>query len=193
MPYRIPGEGEFVASTPISPDDYRVIIESYEIEKKVHPLYNKNGDERVTFKLDIQGVAGDDEAAVVDTDGNEVDPERRLVFFFNPFSMGLQPVIAKSRQFFAAAMNVPIEQAVEFDSIEAMCKGLVGKELIVTVITKTNEKGNKVNNITGAKPIRVRTRRQRAEPSPLATAAAEAFPDAVVTNVPSDNEDDLPF
>jgi hypothetical protein len=202
MGFRVPGEDEYAGSGfgTLAPDRYRCTIESYDIKsgEEVTNQYNPKGDERVWFTLRPTAIDGDEDAELVDPEGEPVSEDKTVLFFFDPKRLGLKPQIAKSREFFAAAMKIEVTQPVDFDSLEALCKALVGREVIANIII--NPKNGK-NAIKGVSPVVQRVRRQRAAAptgeAPLVAAASAIFDEAPPakaepTPIPAE-DDDLPF
>jgi hypothetical protein len=177
MSFRVPGEGEFTGNSSfgvLKEDSYRAQILSYENKEgaSVTNEYNPNGELRVWFTLAPIAIDGDDEAEMLNTEDEPISDEKTLLFFFDPKRLGLFPVVAKSRAFFSAAMGIPVEQPVEFDSLKALCDALVGKELVIDVGINAKKK----NVIKGTRPVRKRVpKRVRAEKPSLVESAAEVF------------------
>jgi hypothetical protein len=171
--FRVPGADEYAGTGfgVLATDSYRCRIESFVVKsgEEVTNQYNPKGEPRVWFTLTPLAIDGDDDAELVDPDGEPVSDEKTLLFFFDPKRLGLKPVVAKSRKFFAAAMGIEVDQPVDFDSLDALCKALVGRELVVTV-----EAINGKNKITDSRAVKQRVRRQRA-PAPMVEAAAAVF------------------
>lgn len=182
MPYRVPGPDEFIGNDfgLLAEDEYRVRIASYEMKSGaiVTNQYNPDGSLRIWFTLEPLAIEGDDDAVLVDPDGKEVSEDKTLIFFFDPSRLGLKPVVSKNRKFFAAAMGIPVEQPVSFDSEEDMARTLVGKELVASVIIKNGK-----NNISDTRPIRTRVRKSRA---PLVEEAAAVFAEPLPVNAGED-------
>ena len=160
-------------------DEYRCKILSWEEHTQPLNQYNDDPDAKsIWFKLEPMYYEADPGAELVDKDSGEpINPDKTLIFFFDPKRTGMVPVIAKSRKFLAAALNVPIEERIEFDSWEDLYNRLVGKEIICSVIV--NKKGN--NAIDAVRPVR-----QRKQKATALEAAKEVFPDAEVTEEDTD-------
>ena len=163
---RIPGEDEYQSGGfgTLEGDEYRCRIVSW--EEHLQPLnqYNKDPNRKsIWFFLQPLAYAHDEEAELLDLDtGEPISPDKTLIFFYDPKRVGLIPQIAKSRKFLAAALNVPVEEPIEFESYD----DLVGKEVIASVIVKD---GN--NRIDGVRPIKQRKARpKKAEQVPAEVA-----------------------
>lgn len=173
MPFRAPGSEEYTGTkfTPASEDTYRVVVDSYEIKSgaDVANKYNPDGNPRIRFYLSPLAIDGDDEAEMVDTSGVPLPEDKRFIFFFDPDHLGTKPRLAKSRKFMASVLNVPSDQPVEYDTLEAWAEDAVGRELIVDVTVN-----GEYNNIADTRPVKKRTRK-RAEREPLFVAAEKVF------------------
>jgi hypothetical protein len=184
MGFRVPGPDEFSGDGfgTLAADDYRCRIASYQMKQgaEVTNQYNLKGELRIWFTLEPLHIEGDEEAEMLDAVTNEpVKDDKTLLFFFDPSRLGLKPVVSKNRKFFAAAMGIPVEQPVEFDTVEDLAKALVGKEIVAAVEITASGK----NKIADVRPVRQRQRRARGTEStpatnptnPLAAAAASTF------------------
>lgn len=178
----VPSADEYTGNSnfgTLAEDEYRVRIDSYKRVNRVS-TYNPEGLETMDFYLTPLGFADDEEAELVDEDGNPVNPEKHLVFFYDPKRLGARPMISKSRAFLAAALNVPADGPI---SLPEGLDGLIGKELIVSVGIK-----NSKNVITGTRPIKNRKRTR------VATAAKPAADDLVAAAKSTFGDDEeLPF
>lgn len=166
MPFRVPGEGEYSGGDfgLLAEDEYRVKILSWEEHDNVPGPYNKEGTGKtIWFFLQPLAFAMDEEADLVDENGEALNPDKHLIFFYDPQRLGLVPRIARSRKFLAAALNVPVEEPIEFDSYD----DLVGKEVVVSVVKKNGK-----NKIEEVRPVRQRNKRK---PAPMVEAAKAVF------------------
>jgi hypothetical protein len=177
---RIPGQDEYQSNGfgTLESDEYRCRIVSFEEHDVPLGQYNKDPERKnIWFKLEPLAYAADEEAELVDKDSGEpISPDKTLIFFYDPLHTGLVPQIAKSRKFLAAALNVPVEEPIEFEGYE----DLVGKEVICEVIVKD---GN--NRIAAVRPIKVRRPRAAKKVDPIVEAAKATFD----TEIESTSED----
>lgn len=175
MGFRVPGENEYTGKGfgTLAEDWYVCQVTGFQKKEgaEVTNQYNPNGELRIWFTLAPVAIDGDPEAELLGLDGEPVSEEKTLIFFFDPKRLGLKPQVSKNRAFFAAAMGIPVEQPVEFDSLDALCNALVGKEVVAEVGVKTKGNGEKINVIRSTRPLRKRQPRQRAEKAPLVEAA----------------------
>jgi hypothetical protein len=174
--FRAGGADEFPQRIAAAAERYRLRIEEYQIVTLEPDKYNKTEREQIRFLLDFVALDGDEEAEIVGTDGKPLDPERRVMFFFEPTKMGLKPQVSASRKFLAAALGVPVDQPVEYEEYEDLADDLVGRELIA-IVTVTPSGYNKITDTFAARRKKARPRAERED---LVTAAAEVFPDAEV-------------
>ena len=156
----VPSADEFTGSNAdygmLSEDEYRVRVESYKRVNRVSQ-YNPDGNETIDFILKPIGFADDEDADLVDENGAPVNPEKHLIFFYDPARLGVRPQIAKSRKFLAAAMNVPADGPI---ALQGGYDELVGKEMIAHVGIRNGR-----NYIIDTRPIRKRARVRTAEPT----------------------------
>lgn len=167
----VPGADEYTGGGDfgiLTEDEYRVRIESYKKVNRVSP-YNLEGKETVDFYLTPVSYADDEDTPITDANGNDVHPEKHLVFFYDPNRLGARPMISKSRAFLAAAMNVPADGPI---SLPGGLDDLIGKELIAEVKVKNGK-----NVVSGTRPIpkRRRQRTAQAEQPDLVAAAKDVF------------------
>lgn len=178
---RVPGADEYQQGTgfgTLESDEYRCRILSWEEHDQPLGPFNKDPNAKsIWFKLEPLHQIDDPDAELVDKDtGEPISPDKTLIFFYDPKRLGLVPVIAKSRKFLAAALNVPVEEPIEFESYD----DLVGKELIASVIVKD---GN--NRIDAVRPIKQKkAKKEVAEP---VKQVQEIFKDDV-SNVEEEEE-----
>jgi len=179
----VPSADEFTGSNTdygmLSEDEYRVRIESYKRVNRVSQ-YNPDGNETIDFIMKPVGFADDEDAELVDENGNALNPEKHLIFFYDPQRLGVRPQIAKSRKFLAAAMNVPADGPI---ALQGGYDELVGKEMVAHVGVRNGR-----NYIMDVRPIRKRTRARTAEApqakgKSLVDKARESF----------DVEEEMPF
>lgn len=151
---------------PVLPEnEYRVRIDSYQLYTPSAPTqYNPDMRSSYMIFLAPTEIEGDPEEPLVDTEGEAIDPEKRIVFFFDPDKMGLKPVVSKNRKFLAAALGQPVTQGFSAASPEAALDSVIGNELIVYVGVKNGK-----NNVMEVRPVKKATTRSRAT-----KAAAEA-------------------
>jgi len=184
MAFRAPAADEYADSAflPASEDTYRARIDRYEIKQgeQTASKYNPDGNPRVWFYLQPLFIEGDEEALMVDTADEELAEDKYIIFFFDPDHLGIKPVVAKSRKFLAAALNVPVEQPVEAASLEEFCDSLVGREVVIDVTVN-----GKYNNIADTRPVQTKTRKRRETKAEPLVEAAE-----VIFNEGATDEDD---
>jgi hypothetical protein len=159
----VPSADEFTGSGAdygmLSEDEYRVRIDSYKRVNRVSQ-YNPDGNETIDFILKPLGFADDEDADLVDDKGNQVNPEKHLIFFYDPQRLGVRPQIAKSRKFLAAAMNIPADGPI---ALPGGYDELVGKEIIAHVGIRNGR-----NYVIDTRPIRKRARVRTNEAAPVA-------------------------
>ncbi len=185
---RIPGQEDYDNSSggnfgTLESDEYRCRIVSWE-EHENNSQFAKPGGtgKSIWFKLEPVAYEHDPEAELVDKDSGEpIHPDKTLIFFYDPDRVGLVPVIAKSRKFLAAALNVPVEEPIEFDTYD----DLVGKEVVASVIVKD---GN--NRIDAVRPVKARKSRAAARTADVTKTAKEVFGDDVVSATATVDEDE---
>lgn len=181
MVFRVRGEDEYDESNsrfaPAAADTYRVLVSSFKIISGAEAVskYNEEGNDRVRFYLDLLHIEGDDEALLVDVNDNELDPDKFVIFFFDPDHLGLKPQVSKSRKFLASALNIPVEQTLESETLEKFCESLVGKTLVADVGVS-----GQYNNVLDTRPVVVKTRKRKPSSTPLVEAAEEVFAGAEV-------------
>lgn len=188
MPFRVPGEDDFNGQGfgTLKADEYRVRIKSYKVKEGAENVsqYNPEGKPTVWYTLEPLSLANFPDDPMLDTEDQPINPDKTLIFFFSPYSMGLKPVVSKSRKFFASAMQIPNEQPVEFDSEKALYDTLVGRELIVAV--GINKKGK--NEITDSRPVPIRRSARQSQPEPPADSAVAAATE-ILGATPLEGED----
>jgi hypothetical protein len=180
---RVPGADEYQQGGSdfgtLEADEYRVKVDSWEEKDNVPNKFNPEGKGKsIWFKLRPLFFEHDQDADLVDEDGNPLNPDKTLIFFYDPQRLGLVPRIAKSRKFLAAALNVPIEEPIEFDSYDE----LVGKEMVASVIVKDGK-----NRIDDVRPVKNRKARAAAKAKTPVEAAKEVFGEDA--NEPEDDTD----
>lgn len=186
-PFRAPGQGEFTGTQfrPAAEDSYLCSIDRYKIIENVVTQYNKEGNPRVQFFLTPLAIADDEDALMVDDEDNELPEDKQFIFFFDPDHLGFEPRLAKSRKFLASALQIPVDQPLEAESLEDFCESLLGKEIICDVIIKQSAKGP-INNITDTRQVKQRkARRARVEKESLVEEAEKVFDES------DGNEDDF--
>lgn len=178
MAFRAPGPNESnnTTFTPAEADEYRCRIVKYKVKSgdDTRSKYNPEGREVVWFYLEPLHIEGDEEAEMVDTKGKPLAEDKSFLFFFDPFRLGLKPQVSRSRKFLASALGIPVEQPVEADSLDALCRDLIDREIVAVVEVNDNGK----NVIADTRPVRRKERRTR-NAAPLVDAAKEAFGDEV--------------
>ncbi len=184
-------------------DEYIAVITGITTEEKPNNFPSK-GDEApvhdmLKVKYDIVSFAdGEPLLAYIDWKddrGTEETAPDKVVgqVFLNPKKVGMVPVPAKTRKFFAAALGQPLGAPIQITDFNE----LVGKQVIVSI---KNEKGyNNAKDFRAAKRARGRATTPKG-PQSASTAvarAAEVFDEDAPTNVSSiparDNDDDLDF
>lgn len=182
--FRAPGEDEYTGTkyVPAQADSYVAKVESYAIlegDDLPPSKYRKEGDVQIRFYMVPESIDGDPEAEMLDINDEPLEEDKQFIFFFDPKRMGIKPRLSRSRKFLANALNIPVEQPVEYDSYEELAEDMVGRTVVVEVTVNGN-----YNNIVDTRPVR--KRRARAEKGDL-TAAAKA----VFNTEDSGNEDDF--
>ena len=176
--FKAPGADEFSGTNflPAAEDSYRCSIDRYEIREGEVSQYNPDGNPRVRFFLTPLAIDGDEDALMVDIDDNELPEDKQFIFFFDPDHLGTKPRLAKSRKFLANALQIDFEQPVEAESLEDFCESLLNREIICDVVVKKKANGDKINNITDTKKVKVRkARRSRADKPTLTEEAEKVF------------------
>jgi hypothetical protein len=179
--FYVPSADELAASSTgdwgtLPEDEYKVrIAELVEVNRpsQYNPVDPETGLAPSTYdvKLKPLSIADDEELELVDTDGEVLNDDKYLVFFFDPRKIGTRPVIAKSRKFLASALGVPADGPI---NLPGGLNDLIGKELIATVVVKN---GN--NRITDTRPAKKQRARVRtAKEADVTAEAKEIFPDA---------------
>lgn len=143
-------------------DDYVVRIESFNSVRRASQYAMLEDDgvtPKETFDIILKPIGFSDapDTELVDQDGEPVNPEKHLVFFFDPNRLGTRPMISRSRQFLASALQVAPEGRIELPEGLA---GLVGKELIATVGIKNGK-----NFVSGTRPAKKRARVRTSAPA----------------------------
>jgi hypothetical protein len=155
----VPSADEFTSSTAdygmLSEDEYLLRVESYKRVNRVSQ-YNPDGNETIDFILKPLKFADDYDANLVDDNGNDINPEKHLIFFYDPNKLGVRPQISKSRKFLAAAMNIPADGPI---SLPGGYDELIGKEIIAHVGVRNGR-----NYIADTRPVRQRTRARATQP-----------------------------
>jgi len=179
-------------------DDYILEVKTVTVRPNQVDIYNKNADGTTRIYDDIEvrfrpiSFANGDE--LTDEDGEDIPAERDPLIFdwLDPSKVGLKPVAARARKFFAAATGVELEDRIDIDDFQE----LVGKRVLATVIVKRKDNGDKNNRVTDYR--RIRTRRGRpATPVETVTTPRTALPNMVVPEAVFEagtgDLDDLPF
>jgi hypothetical protein len=140
-------------------DDYRCRIESYK-EVNRGGMYAKRDEDgnplpTIDFYLKPLAFASDEDAELVDAEGEPISPEKHLVFFYDPHRLGARPMISRSRKFLASALGVPPEGRI---NLPGGLDDLIGRELIASV-----SDANGLNKITDTRPVSRRRQRVRVE------------------------------
>lgn len=184
-------------------DEYIATITSIVVEQKPNNFPSK-GDEApvhdmIKVKYDLTSFA-DGEPLVAyldwkDERGTEtVEPEKVVgQVFLNPKKVGMVPVPAKTRKFFAAALGQALSDPISITNFD----DLVGKTLIVSI---KNEGGyNNAKDFRAAKRARGRTTTPKGPTSASAAVAraSEVFDEDSPTNTAPNpalnSDDDLDF
>jgi hypothetical protein len=187
MPFRAGGEDEFPDRIPAAAEYYRLRVESYTFAKTKPNKFDPEGNkDEIRFLLDFVAIADDEDADLLGTDGLPLREDARVMFFFDPNRLGLKPQVSKNRRFLAAALGIPNEQPVEYESMEAMAQDMVDREVIAAV--KVNGSYNNIDHNT-LRPVR-KKRAARAEKPSLTEAAAEVFKDEVAETKEVDADDE---
>lgn len=142
-------------------DDYIARIESFtEVTRdSMYAKRDENGRALPTLDVILKplGFADAPDTDLVDKDGEPVNPEKHLIFFFDPHRLGTRPQVSRSRKFLAAALGIAPEARVE---LPGGMTELIGKEIVVTVSIKDGK-----NNITDTRALRKRARVRTSAPS----------------------------
>jgi hypothetical protein len=150
-------------------DDYRVRIDSImEVTRdNQYAKRDENGKALPTFDIILKplGFADAEDTELVDDEGQPVNPEKHLIFFFDPHRLGTRPQVSRSRKFLAAALGVAPTDKI---NLPGGIQELIGKELIVSV-TKDNGK----NKVVESRPIRRRQRVRVAAPEAVVDTKAQ--------------------
>lgn len=173
-------------------DDYIVEIKDIEIKANQVDIFNKNADGsqivRDTLLVRLRPISFLNGDELVDQDGEEVGNDRLFFAFIDPTHVGLVPVPAKARKFFAAALGLSVEDRIDIENYA----DLVGKRIVVTVIHKNGK-----HNVTDFRVVRQRAARSKKADADVATAAASKISDADAATVANAAKeiftDDLPF
>lgn len=174
-------DGEFPLDPVIAADEYRMRVAGFKEYVQPPGKYNKTAEDRVLFRMEVLHQVDDADADVTDIDGNQLPEDFTVPFFYDPKRTGIwQGKVAKSRKFLASALNVPVEEPIEFDDYDQ----LVGKEMIGSIIVSRNKDNDKVNRIESVRPAR--KAKTAAPKKTVAETAKEEFPDAKVTEEDDD-------
>lgn len=183
-------------------DEYIAKITEITVEQKPNNFPSKGDEEPVhdmlKVKYDILTFAdGEPLVAYLDWKDErgteEVTPDKVVgQVFLNPKKVGMVPVPAKTRKFFAAALGQALGAPIQISDFNE----LVGKLIIVSI---KNEKGyNNAKDFRAAKRARGRTTTPKG-PTAASTAvarASEVFDEDSPTNTspkPLTSDDDLDF
>lgn len=152
----------------LAEDDYIVRIDSFTEVSRVSQ-YNPEGKPTLDVILTPLAFADAPDQELVDQDDEPLNPDKHLIFFFDPSRLGTRPQISRSRKFLAAALGIAPEARIDLP--EGM-SALIGKELIATVSIKNGK-----NNITDTRALKKRTRVRTSAPEPVVEAEddTEAF------------------
>lgn len=148
-------------------DDYRARIDSFTQVSRVSQ-YNPEGLPTFDFILQPLGFADAEDAELTDQDGEPLNPEKHLIFFYDPQRLGTRPQVSRSRKFLASALGLPPEGRIE---LPGGLGELIGKEIIVTVGI-----ANGKNKILDTRPLKRRSRVRVSTPDPVPTPA-ETLPE----------------
>ncbi len=186
MGFRAPGEDEYGESkfVPAQADTYVAKVDSYEIfeAKDLKPSkYRSDDDIQIRFYLTLEGIDGDPEAEMLDIKDEPLQEDKQVIFFMDPKRMGIKPRLARSRKFLASALGVPVEQPIEYDSLEDMADDMVGRSVVVDLIVTEDKQYNNIADVRS-----VRRRRERAAKTNLVEEAK-----AVFNTEDTGNEDDF--
>lgn len=157
-------------------DDYLVRIDSFQSVRRPSQYAMLEDDgvtPKETFDVYLTPLAFADapDTELVDQDGEPVHPEKHLVFFFDPNRLGTRPMVSRSRQFLASALQVAADGRIE---LPEGLPALIGKEIIATVGIRNGK-----NTVTATRPSKKRTRVRTSAPAPTVEDEKES--------------DDLPF
>lgn len=171
--FRAPGPDEYTGTkyVPAQADSYVVKVDSYEIlegDELPPSKWRKEDDVQIRFYLTPEGVDGDPEAEILDVEDQPIAEDKQFIFFFDPKRMGIKPRLSRSRKFLSSALNIPVEQPVEYESYEDLAEDMIGRTLVAVVEVSGN-----YNNVVDTRTIR--RRRQRAEKGDLTQVAKEVF------------------
>lgn len=152
--YKGTGTGDFGV---MSEDEYKVRVDSYRRVNRVSQ-YNPEGKETIDFVLTPVSFADDEDANLVDENGNDLHPEKHVLFFYDPNKLGVRPQISKSRKFLAAALGIAADGPI---ALPGGYDELVGKEFIAHIGVRNGR-----NYVIDTRPIRKRARVRTADESP---------------------------
>lgn len=148
--------------------EYKVKIDSYQRQENQIGQYNTDGHDTFRIYLKPLESVDDPDTDLVDVDGEVIDPEKYVTFFFDPTKMGLKPQPSKSRKFLAAALQQPITQGFSAKSPEDALDQILGKELIAYVSIK-----GEYNNVMDVRPAKRATAPTRARSKSVAVEDTE--------------------
>ena len=194
-PFKTNSGQDFPERVPAKEDSYRLVIEKYRMAKTRPSQWDEGGRDQIQFICDFVAIADDPDAEILDLNDRPLDPEHRVLFFFDPLRTGLKPKVSKNRKFISDVLQVPIETEIAYDSYEELADDFVGREFLADVDVTTKADGRRFNGITATRPVRKRTKatRERVEKPNLVEAAAEVFPDAEVVDTPETAPEDADY
>lgn len=194
MGLNIPSESDYAESGAgsdfklLPADDYIVEVTQVTEQPNKKDIFNPD---RTFLGLEVRfkpiSFSNGDE--LVDEDGADLTFKPMFIDWLDTERVGLKPQASKSRKFFAAALGLAVEDRITLSDFQ----DLVGKRLVVVVITKANQKGVRQNRISDYRLLRTRGRRAAATEAPAPAAQAVEAKAAEVAADLSGNDDDLPF
>jgi hypothetical protein len=174
-------------------DDYIVEIKEVQVQKNQVDLYRKDADGnnivRDTLKVLLRPISFLDGGELVDEHGDPVGDDRLFFGFIDPTHVGLLPVPARARKFFAAALGVAVDDEIDLEDF----KDLEGKRLVASVVHNNGK-----HKVTDYRILRQRKPRPvKPADEDVASVAASKLSDADAAKVSKAAkeifEDELPF
>ncbi len=168
-------------------EEYRFKVTGVTELPPVVSLYDEKGVKpRLRVFVAPIALAEDPDAPLVNTEGEDLDPEKSVLMFFDPTSVGFKQdgTPSKFRKFVATLLGVNPKGNISFDTYE----DFIGKEFYGAI-----EHNGKYDRMGDIRPVRRATRPAPApKPEPAQTVTKDDLTKQA-KEVFGDDADDLPF
>lgn len=173
--YRMPSQEELAKSGDfklLPEDEYLVEVKGIEVQKDQKNPFEPEKPPRDTLMIRFKVISFSNKEPVIYDDGTEPGEadEVRLNGFVDPQRVGLKPRPSIARKFFAAAMNVPIDETIEIEDLNE----LIGKRMYARTEHRTSQAGQVRDRVVDYRAVRSRPTPKKVEEKSVEDQKAEA-------------------